>query len=271
MMYTKEALDSLREKVIEIVDRAAGLIKDSPFRIDEKAGPVNIVTTNDVACQQFLCRELAPLVPGAGFLGEENLHEGLNHPYLWVIDPIDGTANYARGINECAISVALVQGKEPLIGVVYNIFTGEVFSAVRGGGARCGDTPIAVSGRDFSAGLLCTAMSVYNKSLAKVCSDIIYDAYMECNDVRRFGGCALELCYLAAGQCDLYFEMRVFPWDYAAGYLILKEAGGELTGFGGEVLDFTKPTALIGANRRDNYDKMRSIVEKHMTCIPYKE
>ena len=270
-MQTLHIDEALEKQVIDIAARAAEIIKDSPFQIDEKDGPANIVTTNDVACQQFLYKELAPLIPDAGFLGEENLHEDLDHPYLWVIDPIDGTANYSRGINECAISVALVQGKESLLGVVYNIFTGEVFSARRGAGARRSGKPIAVSNRDFSAGLLCTAMSVYNKSLAKTCSDIIYDAYMECNDVRRFGGCALELCYLAAGQCDLYFEMRVFPWDYAAGYLILSEAGGELTGFGGEVLDFTKPTALIGANRRDNYEKMRSIVEKHMTCIPYKE
>ena len=270
-MQTLHIDEALEKQVIDIAARAAEIIKDSPFQIDEKDGPANIVTTNDVACQQFLYKELAPLIPDAGFLGEENLHEELDHPYLWVIDPIDGTANYSRGINECAISVALVQGKTPLLGVVYNIFTGEVFSARRGAGARLSGKPIAVSGRDFAAGLLCTAMSVYNKALAKTCSDIIYDAYMECNDVRRFGGCALELCYLAAGQCDLYFEMRVFPWDYAAGYLILKEAGGELTGFGGEVLDFTKPTALIGANRRDNYDKMRSIVEKHMTGIPYKE
>ena len=269
-MQTLHIDEALEKQVIDIAARAAAIIKDSPFQIDEKDGPANIVTTNDVACQQFLYKELAPLIPDAGFLGEENLKD-LNHPYLWVIDPIDGTANYSRGIDECAISVALVQGKEPLLGVVYNIFTGEVFSARRGAGARRNGKSIAVSGRDFSAGLLCTAMSVYNKSLAKTCSDIIYDAYMECNDVRRFGGCALELCYLAAGQCDLYFEMRVFPWDYAAGYLILKEAGGELTGFGGEILDFTKATMLIGANRRDNYEKMRSIVEKHMTFIPYKE
>ena len=261
---------SLERTVIETVTRAAQLIKDSPFRIDEKAGPVNIVTTNDVACQQFLYKELSPLIPGAGFLGEESLMEDLNHEYLWIIDPIDGTANYSRGINECAISVALVQGKEPLLGVVYNIFTGEVFSARRGAGARRSGKPIAVSGRDFAAGLLCTAMSVYNKALAKTCSDIIYDAYMECNDVRRFGGCALELCYLAAGRCDLYFEMRVFPWDFAAGYLIFTEGGGFLSGLDGKAPTLSGPTVLIGGNTAENHKKMCEIVQKHMTCVPYK-
>ena len=262
---------TLERTVIEVVTAAAQLIKDSPFRIDEKAGPVNIVTSNDVACQQFLYKELSPLIPGAGFLGEESLREDLDHEYLWIIDPIDGTANYARGINECAISVALVKGKEPLLGVVYNIFTGEVFSAVKGEGAKCNGQPITASRRDFSAGILCTAMSVYNKSLAKTCSNIIYDAYMECNDVRRFGGCALELCYLAAGRCDLYFEMRVFPWDFAAGYLIFTEAGGYLTGLDGEAPILTGPTVLIGGNTEENHRKMWEIVRKYMTCTPYQE
>lgn len=267
--YTYD-LPLLEKQLIAIMARAADRIKNSPFAIDEKDGPANIVTTNDVACQQFLYGELRPLIPEAGFLGEENLQD-VAHPLLWVIDPIDGTANYARGIADCAISVALVQGKTPLVGAVYNIFTGEVFSATRGGGARRNGKPISVSGRDFSAGLLCTAMSVYNKSLARTCDKIIYDAYMECNDVRRFGTCALELCYLAAGRCDLYFEMRVFPWDYAAGYLILSEAGGVLTGFAGEEVSFTRPIMLIGANNRKNYDRLRAIVEKHMDHLPYKE
>jgi myo-inositol-1(or 4)-monophosphatase len=204
-------------------------------------------------------------------LGEEGHGAFSAEGLLFIIDPIDGTANFVRGLGQSAISVALAEDGRVKVGVVYNPYREEYYEAAEGLGARLNGKPISVSARDFSAGILCTAMSVYNKSLAKTCSDIIYDAYMECNDVRRFGGCALELCYLAAGRCDLYFEMRVFPWDYAAGYLILKEAGGELTGFGGEVLDFTKATALIGANRRDNYDKMRSLVEKHMTCIPYKE
>lgn len=99
--------ESLEKKLLDIVARAADIIKDSPFHIDEKDGPVNIVTTNDVACQEFLYKELSPLIPDAGFLGEESLQD-LNHPYLWVIDPIDGTANYSRGINECEIGRAHV-------------------------------------------------------------------------------------------------------------------------------------------------------------------
>ena len=120
---------------------------------------------------------------------------------------------------------------------------------------------LSVSDRVFENGLLCTAMSLYNKQYAKVCSDIIYEAYMQCNDVRRFGACALELCYMAAGTCDLYFEYRVLPWDYSAAYLILQEAGGVLVGRGGETLGCDVPTMLIGANTQKNLEKLLRTAE----------
>ena len=264
-------LARLEEALVDIVGRAAKIIKDAPFEIDEKDGKANIVTSNDLKCQQFLYRELAPLVEGAGFLGEEEDLRDVDHAYVWVIDPIDGTANYSRGIDDCGISVALVYGGQAVLGAVQSIFSDEVFSAHRGGGARCNGKPIKVSSRDFAGGLLCTAMSVYNKKYAKACSDVIYEAYMQCNDVRRFGTCALELCYLAAGRCDLYFEIRVFPWDYAAGYLILREAGGVLRGFCGEELDFRKLTMLVGANNEENYSRLDAIVRAHVDEMPYEE
>ena len=264
-------LARLEEELIEIVGRAAALIKDAPFEIDEKGGKANIVTSSDLKCQQFLYGELASLVEGAGFLGEEEDLRDLGHEYVWVIDPIDGTANYSRGIADCGISVALVYKGQAVLGVVRAIFTGDVFSAHRGGGARLNGKPIKVSSRDFAGGILCTAMSVYNKRFAKMCGDVIYEAYMQCNDVRRFGTCALELCYLAAGRCDLYFEIRVFPWDYAAGYLILREAGGVLRGLRGEELDFRKVTLLVGANNEENYEKLDAIVNSHIKSLPYEE
>ena len=114
-------------------------------------------------------------------------------------------------------------------------------------------------------------MSLYKKEHAKVCSDIIYEAYMECNDVRRFGSCALELCYIAAGRCDLYFEIRVFPWDFAAGLLILNEAGGIAGGLNGEPPSLTSPTVLIGANNLENFEKLAGIVNKHLHFTPYED
>lgn len=262
---------ALLESVIALVKEAAGIAKATELSVIEKGAPENIVTESDLAVQRFLHERLLQLLPhSAFFCEEEGLREAVGE-YVWIIDPIDGTANYSRGIHESAISVALVANGVALLGVVCNIFTGDIFSAVRGGGAYLNGEKIAVSKRSFREGLFCTAMCVYKKELATLCRDVIYEAYMECNDLRRFGGCALELCYIAAGRCELFFEMRVFPWDYAAGYLILSEAGGVLYGFGGEELDFSKTTMLVGANSRESYEKLESIVQKHIKSIPYED
>ncbi len=262
---------SLEKRVIRIAKSAAALARRANFEIQTKDAPANIVTTSDLAVQELLCRRLKKLLPCAGFLCEEAGLQDTKKELCWVIDPIDGTTNYARGIADCAVSVALVRGEDCLVGVVYDIFGGRVFSACKGGGARLDGKPIRVSERRFENALFCTAMSLYRKDLAAVCRDIIYDVYMEANDIRRFGSCALELCYLAAGQCDLYFEMRVFPWDYAAAKLVLTEAGGVLTGFEDTPPSFYKTTPLIGANSRENHTRLAGIVRKHLDKLPYEE
>ena len=269
----KQELDlaALEVKLIAAVRAAAELARGANFEIATKDAPANIVTTMDVAVQELLCSELKKLLPCAGFLCEEANLQDTKKELCWVIDPIDGTTNYARGIADSAVSVALVRGEDCLVGVVYDIFGGRVFSACKGGGARLDGKPIRVSERRFENALFCTAMSLYRKDLAAACRDIIYDVYMEANDIRRFGSCALELCYLAAGHCELYFEMRVYPWDYAAAYLILSEAGGVLTGFDGTSPSFYKTTPLIGANNRENYTRLAGIVKKHLKEIPYEE
>jgi myo-inositol-1(or 4)-monophosphatase len=246
-------------------------IRYAPFETEEKGDVGNIVTTNDIKSQRLLVERLSRLIPESGFFCEEEGLSDTDREFIWVIDPIDGTANYSRGIGDCAISVALLHKGEPAVGVVRSIFGEEVFSAVKGLGARLCDKPIKVSGRDFSRGILCTAMSLYKKDHAKVCSDIIYEAYMECNDVRRFGSAAMELCYIAAGRCELYFEIRVFPWDYAAGLLILREAGGVAKGLSDKELKFTSPTVLVGANNPENYEKLSKIVNKYLHTTPYED
>ena len=264
-------LFELKDKIIEIVKSAAALVKDARFEITQKDNVSNIVTSSDIAVQHFLCEKLSPLVDGAGFYCEEEDMRAAEREYIWVIDPIDGTTNYARGIPECAISVALVRNKKAVIGVVYDIHKGDVFYAVAGGGAYMNGERLSVSKKRFEEGLICTAMCLYRKDLAAVCRDIIFDAYMQCNDFRRFGGAALEICYLAAGRCELYFEIRIFPWDYAAAYLVLEEAGGVLTGFDCETLTFDKPTALIGANCAQSHARLNQIVLNHLDKLSYEE
>ena len=260
----------LADKVADAVREAAAMVRHTVFTVKQKDEEINIVTSSDLKVQNFLMEKLKELLPHSCFYCEE---EGVHQSgeYVWIIDPIDGTANYSRRIDDCGISVALIHNGVAILGVVCGIFSGDVYSATLGGGATLNGIPISASKRSFKNGILCTAMSLYKKDLAKVCSDIIYEAYMECNDIRRFGSCAMELCYLAAGRCELYFEIRVFPWDYAAGYLILKEAGGVIFGLADTELDFSRPTVIVAANNIENYKKLSLIVNKHLTNTPYKD
>lgn len=263
---------SLENRIVAVVRDAAALVRNITFDVEEKNGAINIVTTRDLAVQHYLIAELPKLLPGCGFFCEEEGLQDTESEYIFVIDPIDGTANYARGIPESAISVALFHDGRPIVGVVCNILTGELFSATAGHGARRNGCAIrTAAARSFAEGILCTAMSLYKKEFARVCDDIIYETYLQCNDVRRFGGCALELCYLACGRCDLYFEIRVFPWDCAAGALILTEAGGKVTTLDGGPIALGAPMALIGANNEENHACLLSIVHRHLKTLPYKD
>lgn len=251
--------------------RQAAKHMEQVFTTQEKGSCANIVTSADLAVQAELEQTLCALLPGSALFGEESVGRTASAAYLWVVDPIDGTTNFARGIPECAISVALLVENEAVLGVVYNPARDRMFYAVRGMGAWCNASPIHVSARPFSNGLLCTAMSLYKKEYAPACVSIISEAYLQCNDIRRFGSCALELCYLACGECDLYFEFRVFPWDYAAAALILQEAGGIIRGLHGAALTHDRTTPLIAANTPSNYEHLSSIVSKHIPQVPYQE
>ena len=257
-------------QIIDIVREAAGLMdRTGGFEVHDKGARENIVTSSDVAVQHFLTQKLGALLPGSGFLCEEEDFADTAHADVWIIDPIDGTANYARGNENCCISVALVRGGELAAGVVFSPWRGELYSAEQGRWAFCNGKPIHVSDRSYERGLLFTAMSTYRKGLARSCSDIIYDIYMECNDVRRTGSAAVELCLMAAGFAELYFEMRLMPWDYAAASLILEEAGGAACDVTGAFPSLYKPSMYIAANTIDNCNRILDIVHRHLHELPY--
>lgn len=263
--------DNLLESVCDIVRQAAAFMLCDDFSVEQKDSVVNVVTTADKQVQKFLEKQLPSLVPGSGVFGEEDTVCAKDAESLWIVDPIDGTMNFTRHLGESAISVALFHKGYPLLGVVYNPFRKELFSAKKGEGAWLNGCRIGVSQASFAEGLFCTAWSLYNKALAPQCKAIMEETYAACNDFRRFGSCALELCYLAAGRCDLYFEIRVFPWDWAAGGLILTEAGGVITGLDDDLPPYDRATPLIAANNRSNYQRLQDIVTKHIPEVPYEE
>ena len=258
------------QQVIDIVREASARMVSDHFTIIQKDGIANLVTSSDLAVQHFLTERFAALLPGSGFLCEEEDFRDLEEEYVWIIDPIDGTTNYSRGIADCCISVALARRGEVQLGVVYSPSRGELYAAERGKGAYCNGKALHVSDRPFAAGLFCSAMCTYRKEFAKVCSDITYDVYMRSNDIRRWGSAAIEICLMASGLIELYFEMRLQPWDYAAGMLILQEAGGVMAGWDGNLPSLVRPSLVVAANTPENLGELLAAVHRYLPDgLPY--
>jgi len=266
-------LEKLVEQVKEIVLASAQFTKVDSFSVEEKEGESwNIVTSADVAVQDYLQKELLALIPGAGFQGEENHQQDIAKEVCWIVDPIDGTTNFARGMQQSGISVGLREGSELVLGVVYNADLDDMFWATKGNGAYLNGKRLSVSNKDFAHSIICTAMSLYRKSYAKMCSDVLLETYGQCADFRRFGVASLEICYLAAGRVDTFFELRLFPWDFAAAAVILREAGGIISTMVWDngparlssdmILD--APSPIIAANSEANLKKLGSIILDHM-------
>ncbi|MCQ2146644.1 MAG: hypothetical protein MJZ16_03915 [Bacteroidales bacterium] len=250
------------EDIVAVVKKESSLMVTDHFEVMKTDGYANIVTSSDVAVQKFLCVELSTLLPGCGFICEEEDMYTEEKQYTWIIDPIDGTANYSRGIPECAISVALKKDADIIMGVVYNPYQEALFTAQKEAGAFYNGRKIEVSQKPFENGILCCALSLYHKQYTDICSRFIVKSYSQCNDVRRFGAASLEICYLAMGRCDLYFEYMLSPWDYAAASLVLTEAGGCLCAYHGETLQYKKPTMVMGANSKQNLERLVEIYKE---------
>lgn len=263
------------EKVISIVREASALMQRRSFEVKNKGELGNDVTSIDVAVQNFLKEHLLKALPGSVFMGEEDdeiwNEERVNSTeWLWIVDPVDGTSNFIRDLHSSAISAGLLHRGTPWLGVVCNPYLDEIFHASKGNGAFLNGRPIHVSDRDFAHSHICTAASLYKKSLAKPCFDILQEVYPQCDDFRRFGTAVIELTSLAAGRTELYFEMRLFPWDFAASTVIIQEAGGyvgtidDLPG-----LVWHRPIPVIAANTEENFRKLSEIVNRHVPQLPY--
>ncbi len=246
---------------------ACGQIMLAPFTVSVKDGVSNIVTSADQQIEGQLKQQLLTILPEAGFLGEEG-DDIAGSEYCFVVDPIDGTSNFARGIQTSAISVGLLKNGEPYLGVVYNPFTGELYSAEKGCGAFQNGKPIHVSSRDFAHGLYYTALSLYRKEFAPACMSILEKVYSQCDDFRREGSAALELCRLASGCAELYFEIRVFPWDVCAAQIILAEAGGCSCRLYPEGRNAAQPFPILAANCAESLDWLKTIVLSELPALP---
>lgn len=269
-MTEKEKL-ALAEKVCQIAEDASALMKHRPSEeeITQKGNISNYVTATDVAVQHYLEEKLTALIEGSEVLGEESDECVPEAEAVWIVDPIDGTSNFIRDLGASVISIALMQNNVLEIGVVYNPYRNEMFYAAKGCGAYLNGTKIQVSERDFSHSHFCSALCLYAKEYAEQCMKIIGRVYQESDDLRRLGAAALELSQLAAGRVELYFEMRIAPWDAAAGALLIEEAGGYWECLYDEGMQTGKLFPFIAANSKESFDKLRRIVTEYIPEIPY--
>lgn len=214
--------------------------------VEVKSTRGDLRTNYDTAVEEFLRRELALVLPEAQFIGEESgLQKREADKYCFIVDPIDGTANFTWDYHHSAVSIALAKGERILAGLVYNPYLDELFHARAGEGAYLNGRLIQVSQRSLRDGLICFGTSPYDKTKAAATFSLARLFYEKSLDVRRSGSAALDLCYVACGRCDLFYEMSLYPWDYAAAALIVTEAGGMLATMEGEELRFSDRTTLV--------------------------
>jgi len=234
-------------QVEDVVRRAGNLIlfASDDKDVREKSSRRDLVTRYDSAVERRLRADLLALAPEAGFLGEEHVGgNGERRELEFIVDPIDGTSNFIKGLPYCAISVALARRGEVELGVVYNPFSGELYAAERGRGATLNGKPIRAETCAVEDSVLGFGTTPYLREYADASFRIARGLYDRCLDLRRFGAAAVDLCALAAGRLGGYFECVLWPWDYAAGSLIASEAGAVVTDLTGAPLRFDRRCSL---------------------------
>ena len=240
------------EEIIRAAREAGKIMLEGekePIDVKTKAGAANFVTQYDLAVQENLREALKKICPEADFLGEEGEAKTTGTELVFIVDPIDGTTNFIHGYRHSAISIALAREGKVEYGVVYNPYTEVVFSAKRGEGARRNGETIRVSNRPMEEALICFGTSPYDPSLAEASFRLAKKLFDRAADIRRSGSAALDLCAIAAGQCEFDFELVLQPWDFAASSLIIEEAGGCVSRPSGAPLRILEPNPLIAGNR----------------------
>jgi myo-inositol-1(or 4)-monophosphatase len=256
------AHDELLRLAVEVADEAADLVRERRRGDVEvaatKSSPVDVVTEVDKAAERLIFDRLMTARPEDGFVGEEGATSRSTSGVEWVVDPIDGTVNFLYEIPQYAVSIAASVEGEVVAGVVVNVQSRERFTAVRGGGAFLGGTPLRL-GEDrkpLSQRLVGTGFN-YVEAVKLLQTTAVSALLREVRDIRRMGSAALDLCAVAAGRLDGYVEEGLNAWDMAAGGLVATEAGALLElplGVGGKECVVCAPRA--------GYDDFRELVER---------
>lgn len=253
--------DSFNTDKINIEELEALLKKAGKLFADRNAaahtrekGVADYVTEVDFAVQQFIRRRLEELYPEVQFLSEEKSNEEIDkNGLVWVLDPVDGTTNLIHDYRASVISLALMQKGSVVLGMIYNPYTDELFSAQKGKGSYCNGQKIEVSGAEtMEKCLISIGTSPYYKEMAEKNFKVFLAIFKDCQDIRRSGSAALDLAYVACGRIEAYFERNLKIWDYAAGMLLVRESGGQVTDYRGNDADTEMISNITAANPKIN-------------------
>jgi len=215
-----------------------------------KKGPDNLVTEADIRSEKEIIRVIRERFPDHGVLAEEGgLQSSKDSECLWIIDPLDGTTNFAHQVPVFAVSIAFSLRGDISCGIVLNPVSGELFYAVKGKGAYLNGKPICVSAEtDVSESLLATGFSYDVKKDPEPVMKRFRQCLMAARGIRRMGSAAMDLCFVACGRYDGFWEQDLKPWDTAAGALIVREAGGVVTDFSGSRHDDMDQREILATN-----------------------
>jgi myo-inositol-1(or 4)-monophosphatase len=259
---------ALCKTIIEIVRETGEFIRNEKLKFSatsdvELKGHSNFVTYVDKMSEKKLVDELGRLIPDSGFVVEEGTSDKIGEHYNWIIDPLDGTTNFIHGLPPHSISVALTQKDEVIIGVVYEIVSGEMFYSYKGGAAYLNGTKIAVSQScEHQQALIATGFPYHDFDRIDNYMKAMNEMIRKTSGLRRLGSAAIDLCYVACGRFDAFWEYALNPWDVAAGAFIVQQAGGIVTNFKGEP-NFSSGKEIIASNKL-YYDKFYEIVNKYL-------
>jgi myo-inositol-1(or 4)-monophosphatase len=264
-MQTEE-LNRICDELIRISREVGKFIKHEQSRLGsqniEEKGKNDFVTYVDKASETLLVSELSALLPGCGFITEEETIEQEEKEFRWVIDPIDGTTNFIHGLPLYSISIALMHFEEIVMGLVLEVSNDECFYAVKGGPAYLNGKEIKVSNRSrLSDSLIVTGFPYRDEGRLEAWMNLFLYLIRNSHGVRRLGSAAIDLAYVACGRFEAFYEYGLSAWDVAAGGFIVKQAGGTVTDFSGDN-GWLFGRELIAGNGKMNEELRQVLLEK---------
>lgn len=242
----------LLKNIQDIVYEAGNIILSAKNIADvtkTKSSAADLVTEYDVKVENFLKERLLKLLPGSVFYGEEEKENSdPSKGWVFIVDPIDGTSNFVRDLAQSAVSVALANDGKVEYAAAFDPYRNEMFSAKAGCGAYLNGEPIYVSSCPLEKGIFGFGTAPYNKSLHPATIRLLSQMFERSCDFRRMGAAVLDLCAVACGRLDAFFEYELSPWDYAAGSLLITEAGGRICTLEGDPVPVTKKCSVWASN-----------------------